>query len=382
MRTLEIVRNAPWAITPEMLTVIHDVLKDRATRFNLASLRTEYAARNSTRRQGTGLRYGLRDGVGIIPVTGVLAKRMNLFMAISGGNSTEILAEDFKEALGDPQVKSILLDIDSPGGTVDGTKALADLIYQSRGSKPIVAFANGLMASAAYWIGSAADRIIAEETAEVGSIGVISIHTEYSKQDEALGIKSTVIRSGKYKAAGNSVEPLTKESQQYIQDQLDYLYGIFTTEVARNRGTDVQTVLKDMADGRIFIGQQAVDAGLVDSLGNFKTALSVAGDMVRGGSVVQKKSFKTFNTEGEKKVKMTQNLQTQQTEDEEDEKWLNTMLGFADKRSLGIVDGREEVSSNYEEIEIEGTEDSSESGDEGWVDKMLALAGDRKALGK
>jgi len=275
----ELAQQSLWGITPDMLKVIDAILQDHAEGLRLDS--AEIQSRLGHKLENT---YSVRvqDGVAIIPVHGVLAKRMNLFAMISGGTSTEILMSDFQDALGNDEVQSILLDIDSPGGTVDGTQALAGLIYQSRGEKPVIAFANGLMASAAYWVGSAADQIIAEETAAVGSVGVISMHYDYSEADRKEGVKRTVISSGKYKAIGNDTEPLSKEGEQYIKDRLDYLYSIFVNEVARNRGVDTKAAL-NMSEGKIFIGQQAMDVGLVDQIGSFDDAFNIAKDGEKGG---------------------------------------------------------------------------------------------------
>lgn len=138
----------------------------------------------------------------------------------------------------------------------------------------MVAFASGYMASAAYWIGSAADAVIADKTAMVGSIGVVTVHADLSEADKRSGIKRTVLTAGKYKAIGNNAEPLSKEAGAVIQSELDYIYSVFIDSVARNRSVAVSSVLKNMADGRIFIGRQALDAGLVDQVGSLSTALA------------------------------------------------------------------------------------------------------------
>jgi signal peptide peptidase SppA len=186
---------------------------------------------------------------------------------ISGGASIQLITADFREALGRADVKAILLDIDSPGGTVDGTMELAGEVFAARGVKPVAALGDGLMASAAYWIGAAAGEVfLGTETTQAGSIGVISLHRDISKAEEKYGVKTTVITAGKYKAAANQYEPLSQEGRALIQDHLDYIYTLFVNDVAKARGTDAETVLAKMADGRIFIGRQAVDAGLADGI--------------------------------------------------------------------------------------------------------------------
>lgn len=186
----------------------------------------------------------------------------------------QLIERDFNAALADPQARSIILAIDSPGGTVDGTQELGNLIYRNRGAKRIVAYADSLMGSAAYWIGSAADEIIMSgDTTQVGSIGVVATHTDVSKAEEKMGYKTTEIVAGKYKRVASQHEPLSKEGRATIQDIVDHVYSIFIRDVARNRDVSEEKVLKDMADGRIFLGQKAIDVGLTDRMGSLESLL-------------------------------------------------------------------------------------------------------------
>jgi signal peptide peptidase SppA len=217
--------------------------------------------------------YQVVDGVAVIELNGVLAKKANLFMAISGGTSMGIVGQEIKAADADPSVKSILLRIDSPGGTVDGTQELAQIVAGA--SKPVVAFADGLMASSAYWVGSAADRIVmSSDTTLVGSIGVVAQHTDYSGADAQAGVKRTEIYAGKYKRIASDTAPLSDEGRDYLTAQVDTLYGVFLEAVAKHRGVSVETVHTNMADGRIFIGQEAIAAGLVDGVSTFDALLA------------------------------------------------------------------------------------------------------------
>jgi signal peptide peptidase SppA len=204
-------------------------------------------------------------GTAVIPIEGVIGKKMNLFMDISGGTSTQLLSLAVNQALEDPAVHSILLYVDSPGGAVDGTQEAARMIYDARGQKPIVAYTDGLMASAAYWLGAAADRVyISGDTVEVGSIGVVASHTDYSEREKATGVKTTEIVAGKFKRVTSSHAPLSDIGRATIQEQVDHIYSVFVSDVATFRGTTPENVVKDMADGRIFLGRQAIDRGLVD----------------------------------------------------------------------------------------------------------------------
>jgi len=266
------IQNQAWALHPAKLEELSLAIDRRLAGERLEAYPT--AGGKSGARAGES--YKVRDGVAILPVFGILDKRMNMFMQFSGGTSTQLLIRDFQAALNDSAVEAILLDVDSPGGAVDGTKELADLILSAREQKPVVAYANGLMASAAYWIGSAALAIVAPETAEIGSIGVALMHYDYSAADEMEGIKRTVITGGKYKRIASDEKPLSKEGRDYLQAMVDEYYALFLEAVARQRGIDPETVHERMGDGRIFLGRKALKAGLIDKLGNFNTALALA----------------------------------------------------------------------------------------------------------
>ncbi len=264
MKLLDIM-HSPWSIQPEKLAEIQDIYARhlKGKKIDLAGMEARIDGQLQNRAQG----YEVVQGVAVIPVIGVIGKRMNFIMQLFGGVSTEQVASDFKAAMADPDVTSILLEIDSPGGTVDGTSELAQLIRDSRGEKPIVTWANGLMASSGYWIGSAAHQVYnSSDTTIVGSIGVVTRHIDFSKFDEKLGVKRTYLYAGKYKAVGADNEPLSDDDREIIQSELDYLYSIFVETVAEHRGVDVSAVLDNMAEGRIFTGQQAIDAGLVDGV--------------------------------------------------------------------------------------------------------------------
>ena len=262
MKLLDVL-TAPWAIEPAKLLEIQAIYAThmRGDKIDLGALEKKLGRPLANDPQG----YATQQGVAVLPIEGVIAKRMNMFTQISGGISTELAARDLQAAIDDPAVHSIILAIDSPGGTVDGTITLASAVAAC--PKPIVTLASGTMASAAYWIGSAANACyITDATTVVGSIGVVATHTDVSKSQEAQGIKTTEIAAGKYKRIASNYEPLSKEGRQTIQDQVDYTYALFVDAVATQRGVSSNKVLSDMADGRIFIGQQAIDAGLVDGV--------------------------------------------------------------------------------------------------------------------
>lgn len=264
MKILDIL-NSPWAILPERLAEICEIYNThlRGEKIDLEAAAIRIGRPLENEREP----YEVIGGTAVVPIHGVIAKRMNLFSQISGGVSTQLLAKDFQAAMDDNSVHSIVLSIDSPGGTVDGTQELAQTIHEARGRKPIVAHADGVMGSAAYWIGSAADSVYsAGDTTAVGSIGVVGQHVDYSEMEKNRGIKVTDITAGKYKRIASEHAPLSNEGKQYLQDHVDHIYKVFVDDVAKHRNVSPDKVLDGMADGKIFLGKQAVNAGLVDGV--------------------------------------------------------------------------------------------------------------------
>jgi signal peptide peptidase SppA len=267
----------PWAIAPDRLQEIQSIYAAhlRGEVIDIDAVEARIGRQLQNQPQG----YQVQDGAALIPLRGVMAPRMNLMSQVSGGTSTELFARDVKAALNDPGVQSIVLLVDSPGGAVGGTQAAAGAVMAARGVKPIAAFSDGTMASAAYWVGSAADRVyVSSGVDQVGSIGVVASHVDVSQREAALGIKTTEIVAGRYKRIASQYGPLSESGRQSIQDQVDYLYSLFVGDVATQRGVSAEQVIADMADGRLFIGQQAIDAGLVDGIHSLNGVISELND--------------------------------------------------------------------------------------------------------
>jgi signal peptide peptidase SppA len=219
--------------------------------------------------------YNMQGSVAVIPVFGAISKRMNMMSAMSGGTSTELLAAQIRQAVADPGVRAVVLAIDSPGGSVYGVQELADTIFQARESKRIVAVADALAASAAYWIGSAASDFVVTPSGEVGSIGVVAMHVDYSGQLAAEGVKVTYIHAGENKVEGNQAEPLNDTARSFMQQRVDEYYSAFVGAVARHRGVHRATVEKSYGQGRVYGAEQALSVGMVDRIATLS-------DVVRG----------------------------------------------------------------------------------------------------
>ena len=262
MKLLDVL-TAPWAIVPDKLLEIQNIYAThlRGEKIDLRAVEAQLGKP----LQNEPKRYENQNGVGVIRVEGVLARRANLMMRISGGTSTEMMRSQFREAMNDREAESILFVIDSPGGTVDGTQEFAEEIYRARGKKPIKAVALGTVASAAYWIGAAADELyLASDTTVAGSIGVVATHVDVSRAEDRMGIKTTEITAGKYKRIASQYGPLSQEGRASMQEMVDGIYTAFINDVAAFRKRSVDAVLEKMADGRIFLGSKAIEAGLAD----------------------------------------------------------------------------------------------------------------------
>lgn len=271
----------PWMVTQEMHSEIM-VIYDRHVRGESADIPAIEAALGR-RLDNERKPYGVIDGVAVLPLIGVMAKRANLFMQISGGVSTEIFANEYRAALADPDVSAIVINADTPGGAVDGTPDLAELVYSSRGTKPVLAWSNGTVASAGIYVATAADRLyISSDVVCTGSIGVRQDHIDVSRREDMKGVKRTTLTAGKYKAMAGSNAPLSESGRAYIEDQLNHIYSVFVDAVARHRGMSVDDVLDRAADGRVFLGKQGIDAGLVDGIMTFEQVLDEARRMAGG----------------------------------------------------------------------------------------------------
>ncbi len=308
MKVLDIV-NGDWAITESMLIQIRDIYHRHVLNEKIDL--TEISHRIQKPLENNDHGFSVVGSTAIIPIQGTIAKKMNLFHSISGGVSTELIAKNLDEVINDSAIDSIIFDIDSPGGTVEGTFELADLIFKHRDKKRMVAFSDGIMASGAMLLGAAVgDIFISSETVNTGSIGVITSHVDISKAEERAGIKTTIITAGKLKAIGNHFEPLSSEARSEIQARLDFLYGIFISKIAEFRGTTADKVLNKMADGQIFTGSQGIDAGLIDGIRTFEDLLEeVKTNKINSRGVISmsnKMSYEKFKSENAEEAKLAE----------------------------------------------------------------------------
>lgn len=248
--------SSVWAIQPEKMEMIMNMLSIRLAGGPIPEFEAA-APRPQRRTEGK---------VVVLPMVGTMTQRANMMTEHSGMLSTDTVGKMIESLSNDPSIKSIILDIDSPGGSMFGLEELTAKIRQAGKQKRIVAVANSLMASAAYYTGSAASKVFAAPGSLVGSIGVISTHIDSSKQLEADGVKYTFVTAGKYKALGNSTEPMSEDTLAYMQGLVDQGYDQFLSAVATNRRTSKAKVRESYGQGKVLTANDALSVGMVDGI--------------------------------------------------------------------------------------------------------------------
>ena len=262
--------HGPLAIMPEWIGhVLPAPLHSLAELHELGLTRLEAAVPSSVaRKPGT---------VAVIPIRGFIQPRRDIWEEFGFSISCETIGRRTRAALADPDIKAVVYDIDSPGGLIAGVTELAKELRGLRGPKPIVAQANQLAASAAYWIAAQADQVVASPSSLVGAIGVLSVHVEFSKALELAGIKPTIIFAGKRKADGNEFEPLSDAARAERQALVDEHYVQFIADVAAGRGVPGKQVKADYGEGAILSASAALAAGAIDKVRSLPETLVALG---------------------------------------------------------------------------------------------------------
>lgn len=267
--------NVPLMITPQKAEVIIAALAERIGVTSIVRLNgdmvapelmafdqeDELAARPTTRMNAG---YEMIGGVAVIPIEGTLVAKLGTLRPFSGMTGYDGIRQNFMVAMSDPEVKAIMLSIDSPGGEVQGCFDLADQIFECRGEKPIHAILSENACSAAYALGCAADKITVPRTGFTGSIGVIYMHCDISKMLDKAGVKVTMLHYGARKADGAMELPLSEEAQTAFMKDINTVGEMFVETVARNRGIDADSVRE--TEAATFQGADGLKPGLADAV--------------------------------------------------------------------------------------------------------------------
>ncbi|HFX6758029.1 S49 family peptidase [Klebsiella variicola] len=261
--------NTPLALHPSKAEVIMASVMDR---FGITKIESSLAmdddwysfddSRGRESRNDPGYENVL--GIAVIPISGTLVQKLGSLRPYSGMTGYDGIRQAFLTAMEDQDVSGICLDIDSPGGEVAGCFDLVDVIYSSRGKKPIHAILTESAYSAAYAIASAADHISVPRTGGVGSIGVITMHLDWTQRIKDDGLKVTIITFGSRKAEGSPLRELSEEAFNAIQQDINAMGELFVNTVARNRGISVKVIKSTQA--ACFMAADGVDLGLADEV--------------------------------------------------------------------------------------------------------------------
>lgn len=264
--------STPWALQPERMAAFAEIL----ARWMVGAPKAmdddetgESRAARAARRQEAARAGG--GGIAVLPLYGVITQRGNMVDDISGPGScsTQLFTSAFRAVMQDDTVGAVLIDIDSPGGSVYGVGELAAEIFEARGKKPVYGIANSVAASAAIWIGAQCAELYVTPGGEVGSIGVWMAHKDLSKAMDEEGIKTTLVSAGKFKTEGNPYEPLSQEARDFMQARCNDYYATFTKAVSKGRGVPIGTVRDGMGQGRVLGADQALAEKMVDGVATF-----------------------------------------------------------------------------------------------------------------
>lgn len=261
---------------PDTLELFAEVVLRRASGELVADLPEPAAVEAAS----AGERVGRQDvgRVAVLPVRDVIVPRHNLMTWLFGGTSLEELSAAIDEAVADPDISAIVLDVDSPGGSVDGLTEFAQHVRSVRDmGTPIVAHADYLMASAAYYIAAQAHQIVAAPSALVGSVGTIAVHRDWSRAWDDAGVTNTIVVSDPRKAQTHPLQPLSDDGRAEIQAMVDHYYGLFVNDVAKGRGITASKVLEDFGGGTLLLPNAALKAGMVDRIESIQDTVARVG---------------------------------------------------------------------------------------------------------
>ncbi len=352
-----------WAIMPEALSAIVDIanrnienkIDHKVFHGNQDDMSNQIFGFD--RLEGTRL-TSVKDGIAIISVFGPIFTRADLFSQISGATSFETLTREFKQVLQDSDIDQIILNIDSPGGSVAGNGEFADLIFESRKSKSITAYISGYGASAAYYVASAASQIVMHESSSVGSIGTVMIYDDDSEKKSKQGLKSIEIVSSV--SPKKRLTPASPEGKKEYQKFVDQHGMQFAEAVARNRGTAIENVLENFGQGSMVIGENAVSAGMADqvsSLDNLISSLTKTTQSSKGGifmsTLLNKATVENLKAENPSLYDAVKAESTKTSESEQSS-------ALEAKKAEGVAEGIKAENERLKGIESLNSAESSE----------------------
>lgn len=258
----------PWFISQPAMDAIIERLEA-----GVAAGAIEGAAGETAAARRTPAPAATPGSIAVLPLTGPIDHRESWFTEWFGGTAVDSWGRAFDALVADPNIAAIVLDVESPGGSVFGIEELGDKIFAARAQKPIIAVANAYAASAGYWLACQASELVVTPSGQVGSIGVLCVHQDISKMADQLGVKVTFVHAGRFKVEGNPFEPLGDEARARLQAEVDVYYAAFVRAVARGRGVSQTAVRENFGEGRMVLAAEAVRLGMADREGTLQETL-------------------------------------------------------------------------------------------------------------
>jgi len=274
---IQAMTQTPWYMEEQSLRMVVEIVNARVRGERLSS--DEIAIRMSGKapRDSAPRASG---AVGVLPLYGPIFPKANLMTEMSGATSLEQFRAQFNSLIENPMIGSIVLDIDSPGGSAAMVEETAQMVRNAREQKPIIACANHMCASAAYYIGAQASQLFGTDSAYVGSVGTYLVHEDNSEKNRQDGVKVTYITAGDNKAEGNPDEPLSASARQHMQEIVNEANDRFLNAVALGRNVSFDQVNNTYGGGRVFGAEKALELGMIDGI---QTLDSVVGRASEGG---------------------------------------------------------------------------------------------------
>lgn len=281
------ITTTPWMMMPNALQTLLEIV-DAHISGNVSIDAIQAATAQKDARPVHEPRQG---AIGVMPLHGPIFPRANLMTEMSGATSLEQWSKQFMQLVEDDSISSIVIDVDSPGGSSMMIPETAQMIREARDVKPIYAVANTMAGSAAYGLAAQATKLFASPSSVVGSIGTYMVHTDSSELAEKMGIKQTVIKAGRFKAV--DLETLTPDAKQYLDDLVFDINSEFVAQIAAGRNTTPDAILG--TEAKVFAPHKAVEEGLADGVASFEDVL---GDLTAGGGQQSQPAVTTTSTGG------------------------------------------------------------------------------------
>lgn len=311
----------PWLITKDKFTELLRLAAEPSETINKIN-----AFMQSKPQQNKMDGLQIVDNIAVIGAVGVLTRYDSCASEMMGGTSYDTLSAALELAINEPSIQGIILDVNSPGGEVDGLSELADNVNAASKIKPIVSYVSGTGASAAYWLAASTGKIVANKTALLGSIGTVATYTDYSKQNEMEGVKEIEFVSS---VSPNKRPDLnTPEGKAEIQKNIDALGKIFVDTISQYRKTSADVVENEFGKGGVLIANDALSVGMIDKVGNFEDAVTM----------LEKQIAKTNSPEKKLNTIITQGLEENMELSAEEKQKLITEAAANERKRITAID--------------------------------------------